>query len=244
MPLLDHFHPPLESRHHWDSFHSNWATRLADQLNERLPEGFMAEEQTHGDSRLEIDVATFEETDTDKASQSGDGNATTTVSTPTWTPTLAPRSMPAVFPESYEIRVFSTSGGLTLVGAIELVSPGNKDRLEERRAFAIKCASYLIQGISLIILDVVTNRRANLHNEAVRLLSAGAEFELPAETSLYAVAYRPVLRQERAQVDFWSETLTVGAELPTMPLRLTGDLFVPVDFEAAYEEARRRRRWR
>jgi len=30
--------------------------------------------------------------------------------------------------------------------------------------------------------------------------------------------------------------------LPTLPLRLTGDLFVAVDFEAAYQEACRRRR--
>ena len=30
--------------------------------------------------------------------------------------------------------------------------------------------------------------------------------------------------------------------LPLLPLRLTGDLFVPVDFEAAYQEACRRRR--
>ncbi len=34
----------------------------------------------------------------------------------------------------------------------------------------------------------------------------------------------------------------VGAPLPVMPLRLTGDLFVPVDFEATYQEACRRRR--
>src|SRR3712207_3900845 len=60
MPLLDHFRPPLHPRHHWESFHSNWATRLADLLNERLPPEFMAEEYTHGGTRLEIDVATFE----------------------------------------------------------------------------------------------------------------------------------------------------------------------------------------
>lgn len=35
MPLLDHFHPPLHPRHHWESFHSNWATRLADALNDQ-----------------------------------------------------------------------------------------------------------------------------------------------------------------------------------------------------------------
>jgi hypothetical protein len=43
MPLLDHFHPPLSQRRHWESFHSAWASALADALNEEwLPEGFFA----------------------------------------------------------------------------------------------------------------------------------------------------------------------------------------------------------
>jgi hypothetical protein len=51
--------------------------------------------------------------------------------------------MPGIFPDSFEVRVYSFSDGRTLVEAIELISPGNKDRREERRAFATKCASYL-----------------------------------------------------------------------------------------------------
>ena len=45
MPLLDHFHPPLSPRRHWESFHVNWAGAIADALNESLlPEGYFAEE--------------------------------------------------------------------------------------------------------------------------------------------------------------------------------------------------------
>lgn len=150
--------------------------------------------------------------------------------------------MPALFPETFEVRVFSTVTGLTLVGAIELVSPGNKDRPEERRAFAIKCASYLHQGVSLIVVDVVTNRRANLHNETMRLMAADPRFEMAGAPSLYAVAYRPVRRQDRAEIDLWPATFAVGDPLPTLPLRLTGDEFVSVDFEGPYQEACRRRR--
>src|SRR5262249_10955268 len=146
------------------------------------------------------------------------------------------------FPDAFEVRVFQTTSGLTLVGAIELISPANKDRAEERRAFAAKCASYLYQGVSLIIIDIVTNRRANLHNETIRLMAADPSFQLPAETNLYAVAYRPVRRQDNPEIDIWSETFAVGSPLPVMPLRLTNDLFVPVDFEASYQEACRRRR--
>jgi hypothetical protein len=46
-----------------------------------------------------------------------------------------------------------------------------------------------------------------------------------------------VRQQERAEVDFWPALLAVGEALPVLPLRLKGDLFVPVDFEATYQEA-------
>ncbi|HEV3259077.1 MAG TPA: hypothetical protein VG013_19550, partial [Gemmataceae bacterium] len=95
------------------------------------------------------------------------------------------------------MRVFNTTGGLTLVAAIELISPCNKDRPAERRAFATKCASYLSQGISVVVIDIVTSRSANLHNETMRLMEAATELDVPADRNLYAVAYRPVRRQER-----------------------------------------------
>jgi hypothetical protein len=76
----------------------------------------------------------------------------------------------------------------------------------------------------------------------MRLMRAAADLEMPDDVELYAVAYRPVLRGEQAEIDLWFAQCAVGAELPTMPLRLTGDLFVPVEFESAYQEALRHRR--
>jgi len=152
MPLLDHFHPPLYPQHHWQSFHANWATRLADAIQTQLPPDFQVEENSPGAS-LEIDVATYEKDATFSAA-AGNGPVATA---PAWAPPAAAQTMSALFPEIFEVRVFSTVTGLTLVGAIELISPGNKDRPEERRAFAIKCASYLHQGVSLIVVDVVTS---------------------------------------------------------------------------------------
>jgi hypothetical protein len=241
MPLLDHFHPPLQLRYPWESLHSSWATRLADTLNEQwLPPEFIAAEHTHAGTHLEIDIATFERSPGAPATPP---NGPPTATLPrVWTPPAPPRTMPGVFPDTFEVRVFATTSGLTLVAAIELISPSNKDRAEERRAFATKCASYLYQGISLVLIDIVTNRRANLHNDMMRVMAAPAEWELPADMELYAVAYRPVRRQERPEVDFWPVACALGAPLPQMPLRLTGDLFVPVDFEATYQETCRRRR--
>jgi hypothetical protein len=102
-----------------------------------------------------------------------------------------------VFPDTFEVRVLSTDTGPKLGAAIELISPGNKDRSAERRAFATRCASYLYQGVSVIIVDIVTNRRANLQNVVLRVMEAADALQLPPEASLYAVAYRPLRRGQR-----------------------------------------------
>ncbi len=59
MPLLDHFHPPLNERRHWHAFHNSWATYISSQLNAILPEGYFAEANVQ--FGVEIDVAAFEE---------------------------------------------------------------------------------------------------------------------------------------------------------------------------------------
>src|SRR4051812_47426372 len=169
MPLLDHFHPPLSAARRWESFHSSWATKLADTLTERwLPPNYIAEEHVHIGPSVEIDVATFEN---DSTTRNGNGSAAVATLTPkVWAPPVADGSLPSILPETFEVRVISTDSGPKLVAAIELVSPGNKDRPAERHAFAVKCASYLYQGISVIIVDIVTNRRVNLHNEILRVM--------------------------------------------------------------------------
>lgn len=241
MPLFDHFQPPLYPHHHWESFHSNWATRIADGIAALLPPEFQVEEHTHAGPGFEIDVAAHERETSPQESVSA-GPALATRVAPAYAPPVPDGTMPAAFPDTFEIRVFSTAAGLTLVAVIELVSPGNKDRPAQRRAFAAKCASYLAQGVSLIVVDIVTNRHANLHNDLMSLMETAADLEFPPEAVLYAAAYRPVRRGEQEEIDLWLRRLAIGAPLPTLPLRLTGDLFVAVDFEMAYQEACRRRR--
>jgi hypothetical protein len=239
MPLLDHFHPPLSEDRHWESFHAAWAAYLAEDLNRRLPEGYFAEEQTHAGAVVEIDVGSFEGS---VRTAGADGSATATLPPQVWSPPAAAFTIPAVFADDFEVRVISTANGPTLVAAIELISPRNKDRAEARRAFAIKCASYLHQGISLIVIDIVTNRRANLHTQIMELLNVTDPSHLPADAMLYAVAYQPLRRQKREEVDLWPVPLAVGGTLPLLPLALNAELYMPVDLEATYMNTRIRRR--
>lgn len=240
MPLLDHFHSPLSDRRPWESFHTTWASALADTLNrDLLPPGYIALEQVHTGPAIEIDIATFgEQTAATSASGGGTATATRTV----WLPTTAPLVLPAVFPPSCTVEIVSTEGGRTLVAAIELVSPANKDRPTRRRLFAAKCATYLSRGIGLIIIDIVTSRQSNLHNELIELLGLEARFQMPAQQSLYSVAYRPLRIDGVDQIQSWPCAVAVGESLPTLPLSLEAEFCVAVDLEAAYVEACRRRR--
>lgn len=226
MPLLDHFRPPLYPRRHWESFHVAWAGVIADELNtELLPDGYFAEEHAHSGARVEIDVATFQDDET------GGGLAT---AVRTYAPPAPPLSIPAAFPDEFEVRIYESEGGAKLVAAVELVSPANKDRPIHRKAFAAKCAGYLAQGVSLIVIDVVTTRQADLHAEILALLGQPAPSP-PA--SLYAVGYRPVVREGGEFIDVWPFRLSLGKDLPTVPLALSADVVVPIDLESTYSTA-------
>ena len=238
MPLLDHFNPPLYPARHWESFHGRWAAAISDSLNARLPKGYFAEMQVHVGSRVEVDVAALEHR-TGAVEHEGGGVAV--MQPQVWAPPAAAMSMPAIFPDSIEVLVYDMESGYTLVGAVELVSPGNKDREEARRGFAAKSAAYLQQGVGLITVDVVTVRSGNPHNDLVELLGVGHQFRV-AETGMYAVAYRPVRRTDLDRIDVWPTELAVGRALPVLPLGLDKGLCVPVDIEAAYVEACQRSR--
>lgn len=241
MPLLDHFHSPLLGQRHWEAFHGWWAAALAGRLNdELLPPEFFAEFQVTVGTRVEVDVATFAEDS--MPGEARPNGAATAVRTRTWASPAPVAVMPAVFPDDFEIQVFRTDGGPTLVAAIELVSPGNKDREEACQAFAAKCAAYLQRGIGLVVVDIVTSRHANLHDRLMALLGRTEGFVFPTTVTLYATAYGPAHREGRNEIDLWRESLAVGQPLPTLPLAVRGLGRLPIDLEGTYMEARKRGR--
>jgi hypothetical protein len=238
MPLLDHFHAPVSERRSWEGFHSLWAAAMVEQLNrDVLAEEYFADMHVHVGSQVEVDVATLEET---PGSTVPRGTADRAV----WTPPPPAMTVPAVFPDDIEVQVYATAAGPTLVAAIELVSPGNKDRAEARRAFAAKCVGYLTRGIGLVVVDVVTNRLANLHGDIIAELGLGHDAVIGPQASTYAVAYRPSRKPEGDRIEIWPAPLKVGDVLPVLPLALRNAETVPLDLEAAYLQACERSRLR
>jgi Protein of unknown function (DUF4058) len=240
MPLRDHFRPPLSTQRSWESFHAAWISSLADALNEILPPRYFAERQVHAGPRIEIDVATMEQSAVGPLPSRNGGTATRTA--PAYSPPVPSMTTGAVFADDFEVKVIESGAGPTLVAAIELVSPGNKDRAEARRAFAAKCVTYLANGVSLIVVDVVTSRSGNVHNEIVSFLPRATDCRFGGDEELSAIAYRPVRRDDRPEIDIWTHALKLGLELPVLPLALDATECVPVELETTYKDALRRSR--
>src|SRR5262249_46086881 len=133
-----------------------------------------------------------------------------------WTVPAPTQTVPiAIITDTVEILVFNREAGPTLAGAIKLVSPANKDRPAHRDAFVSKCATYLHQGIGFIIVDIVPDSRANLHDELLARLHAPGV--APWDAELYVAAYRTVKRAGQSSLDMWQAAVAVGGSLPTLP---------------------------
>lgn len=241
MPLLDHFHAPLVDRYPWESFHTFWAVELTSWLNRILPRRFLAVVQTRLGRRIEADVAECERS-AEPGEDEENGEAVGGVAVQTCAPPAVALVMPAVFPDDFEVQIRDERADARLAAVVELVSPRNQDRPDARRAFAAKCAAYLERGIGVVTVDIVTSHHFNMHNELVQLLQLGQQFAMPESAHLSTVAYRPARRQEKNEIDVWPATLTVGQNLPVMPLALLGYRAVPLDLYTTYHQARQRNR--
>lgn len=210
MPLRDHFHPPLQNNPNAESVTASWTTMLLQRLNaSALPAGYRAEQEVFGG------VAIAPRTYAPPAVLAGEVSFTDA--------------------DLFEVKVRDEDG--RIAAAIELVGRSNKDRPEARRAFAIKCASYLQAGLSVVLIDIVTNRRSDMHSELVYLLDMADSLHWSSRGGTAAVSYRIVGAPEGPRLEVWPEELVVGTPLPTVPLWLTPDLAIPLELETTYEAA-------
>jgi hypothetical protein len=146
-------------------------------------------------------------------------------------------AMPASFPTEIRVEVRDVGDDYKVLAVIELVSPSNKKEEDEREQFVAKCLSYLGKGMGLVVIDIVTERHRNLHNELVRIARHDDKFLMPDDQWIYTTAYRPVHRKKEDLIDLWTWPLTIGSALPAVPLALKGYGCVRLDLEASYNEA-------
>lgn len=236
MPLRDHFHFPANRRAKWDRVHGGWPMVLTATLNQILPPKYQVGPFINIGSLIEIDTAAYE-LDVGDDTLVATGGAVVAAAATIWAPPAPSLAVPAVWSgvDTYEVRIYDVSEEQELVAAVELVSPSNKDRPATRRTFVSKCASLLQAGVSVVVIDVVTDRDANLYAELLESIGQ-SDPSLPSPPpGIYAVSLRTRAAKSGQAVEAWYHPLAVGQNLPTLPLWLAERLSVPLELEAIYE---------
>jgi hypothetical protein len=232
MPLRDHFHSPVNDKHRWDAVHGGWPMEIVRTLFDILPAGFVAEPKIYHGSPFEVDVSMIEDDDRPPhVEESGGGTATLTAA--------PPLTVPADLSEldEYEIRVYDAERERTLVAAVEIVSPANKDRPETREQFISKADALLRQGVCVAVVDIVTSYQANLYAELLARFGQTDPRLGDPPAPLYAVTLRGRKPKKRRPVlDLWYFPLAVGQPLPTIPLWLSPELSIELPLEPSYQE--------
>lgn len=239
MPLRDHFRPPISHVESWEAVHGGWPMAIVQQLFRTLPSGYVAAPRIHRGTQFEIDVATYERDSHGSASfgssaSNGNGGVATAVFAPPQ-PTL---EIDTELPEQdeYEVLIYDETLGRTLVAAIELVSPANKDRPENRRAFVAKCAALLQKNVCVSIVDLITTRHFNLYADLLDFIGRTDPAVSPDPPPVYAVTCRARTLDRPSRIAIWAYPLTVGQPLPQLPIWLTEETKVTLDLESSYEE--------
>jgi hypothetical protein len=202
-----------------------------------LPDDYTAEPRVHLGSYFEIDVSAYED-ETPKKPRSSEHANTGGVATATSAPPEPTLTLDVDLDEQYEyeVLVYDQSRGRRLVAAVEIVSPANKDRRENRRAFVTKCAALLQQGVCVSIVDLVTTRNFNLYCDMLAVHDRSDPAFAPNPPSIYAVTCRFRRIERSPKLETWAYPLAVGRPFPNLPVWLSDDLHVSLELEASYEE--------
>jgi hypothetical protein len=230
MPLRNHFRPPTSVELPWPSLYSGWSCHIADVLVRAVP---VSPDRYSVESALRPAVKTG--VDVVSASDVEVGSEWRTA----WQPPAPAVTTPITFADRWDTQVYRDSGGKQMVAAVAFVSPE-----ESPVVFAQKVWAMLRDGVCVMVLDVVDGETLDA---VCRIVGHSAGPPTDARR-LGAGSFRPVTRtftrdlDRTGQVDVWVERFGVGDTLPTMPLRLVADYFVPIELETIYTEVCRCRR--
>ena len=224
MPVHDWTRMQSGDFHH---FHQRWINALTDALNGGvLPPDYMAmTEQVTG--RPIPDVVTLR---TDKRKRDSGGVA---VATAPPSARVVSRFEKINYAKRAD-RIAIRHGRGEVVAIIEIVSPGNKDSRNSIRAFVEKAAEILNQGVNLLVVDLFppTPRDPQGIHKVIWDEFGDEPFAFLPEKPLTIASYvggdLPVA---------YVESVGVGDALPSMPIFLSPDYYVPAPLETTYQEA-------
>ena len=120
----------------------------------------------------------------------------------------------------------------TVVAVIEIVSPGNKSSRHALRSFVDKAHELLHRGIHMLVVDLIppSPRDPQGIHDAIWTPLSDEPFELPADKPLTVAAYVAGMPKTT-----YVEPVAVGDPLPSLPLFLDPDSYVPAPLESTYQ---------
>jgi hypothetical protein len=120
--------------------------------------------------------------------------------------------------------------GHRIIAMIEIVSPGNKSGQTDFAAFVLKAEQALRAGIHLLIVDLFPTTARDPEGIHRAIWGEGeGDFALPKSKRLTCVSYVGY-----PGVSVYLEPVSHGDKLPTMPVFLTREVYVPVPLEETY----------
>jgi hypothetical protein len=128
------------------------------------------------------------------------------------------------------IRIHHRHG--EVVAVIEIVSPGNKNSMTALRTFIRKATDLMAQGINLLIVDLFPPSARDPQGipKAIFDEIGDRQFELPPDKPLTVTAYRAAPVKTA-----FVEPMAAGDELPSLPIFLLDEQYVPAPLEETYE---------
>lgn len=217
MPLLDHFHPPLDDEAPWESVRRRWLNKIVVGLTRVLP-------QSDFRAYFARDGSEFDPDQTSPVVIEPAG---------LFPPPLARIERP--WNERWNVHVVDTRHHGRMAGVIEIVPERYKQSERERLTFAATCVTHLRQGVSVVVVDGVTNQVGNLHNEIVRYCGVRSPKAMLADGCCYVAAYR--YHADVNRMETWHYPVELGQPIPTLPLCIDKRVFVHVELETTYTEA-------
>jgi hypothetical protein len=213
-------------------FHQDWTIELRRSLNAgRLPAGYTAltDQPTGG---VLPDVLALHRTsrspESERAADSGIALAT-----------LPPKArfVDEATEEIYaqranRIRIHRRHG--EVVAVIEIVSPGNKNTRHALESFVREATDLVMQGINLLVIDLFppSVRDPQGIHQAIWEEVAGRAFVQPEDKPLTVAAYK-----SNPKKIAYVEPIAVGDALPSLPIFLLDDIYVPAPLEETYNHS-------
>jgi hypothetical protein len=212
-------------------FHQDWTIELRRALNAgHLPPGFMAltDQQVGG---VIPDALTLHHA-TKNMEKSESANGLLLATAPPKAQFIDELEEDNYAQRANTIRIQHRHG--EVVAVIEIVSPGNKNSQHALRTFVRKAANLILQGINLLVVDLFppSERDPQGIHKAIWDELAERPFTLPANKPLTVAAYRAAPTKIA-----YVEPVAVGEDLPSLPIFLIDESYVPAPLEETYRSS-------